>query len=160
MDHHDERLHEGGEPRRRFLQGIMFPVPAGGQEDDNQQQQAAEHQGQDILGDADVQGPAAVGFDDLSAVRIDVEPFVLPFFQVVRREDMPAGIFAVDDDRKRNGNRFVLPVKEVPFIGIPDMAEDDSRQVHLFLLLLRPEIQARKHQQANQYEPPLSHSSA
>ena len=130
FDHHHQHFHQTGKAARRLFAGIMPAIPADAKEHEQYQDKGVEHQSGDILRDADIQGadvPLGRVLHDFSfmggALRGDEKALVLlPAFQMGGRETMPATLSAIDDDGQRNGNRVAFHRRDMPLIGVHDMA--------------------------------------
>ena len=138
VHHQDEGLHQGRQARGSFLQGIVLFVPAGGAENDDKKKEGAHHQGQYVLGDGKVYRPFARLRIHQLAVFVQRIAVLL---RMVDGEDVDA---AIDDDTgQRNGNRFSLPLRDVPLVLVSDVLEDDFSYINLCLTRLRPLIGRR-----------------
>ncbi len=125
-------------PVGMLLEGVVALVPAGGEKDDEHQEEGVDHQLQHVLGDADVEGLAAVLADYLPFVRGSFGGDV-PAPVAARFEDFP-GVECVyaavdEDDGEMDGDGLALPFGQVPFVAVEDVFEDDVADIDVILRL-------------------------
>ncbi len=108
----------------------MLTIPLGSAQDYEKQQSAVDKQAADIFRDGKIQRPdfCSIGPSLDHLVRIfrrlgsDIKSFIFPVLEPLGTEDMPARRLAAHYHRQRNADCLAVNRRDVPLVGIADMA--------------------------------------